>query len=121
MKTPGHQAKIAGREAEQRVIDELQEAGWHTTISPELDYAHKTDVITTCPGGTEFPIQISTSPKSARQQKTLERRGVTPIATGELDRHGDRVSNYICSRICKIEECTLRPAPTTMPVSLTKL
>ena len=105
MKNVGSIAQSRGKEAEIEIGQQLDVSGWTTTTSPELDYARKTDLQVECPEGIEWNIQVSTSPKSNRQRETLEKRGVTPIASTELERSGLSAGIYICNRVCSVVEC----------------
>lgn len=60
----GRQAQRIGRNAERRVITELEEAGWGTESNAELDYAEKTDTRATCPAERKIPMQVSVKQKS---------------------------------------------------------
>lgn len=61
----GRQAQRIGRNAERRVITELEEAGWGTESNAELDYAGKTDARATCPAGRKISMQVSAKQKSS--------------------------------------------------------
>lgn len=100
----GLQARLSGQAAEDLVNQQLVQGGFTTSQSPILDYAKKTDVLATCNYGTVTPVQVSTSPKSARQQRKLHERGILPIATSELERTGSSAAAFICSN-CVDKRC----------------
>lgn len=81
----GRQAQRIGRNAERRVIAELEEAGWGTESNAELDYAGKTDARATCPAGREISMQVSAKQKSSGTRRRLKKRGVIPVSIADLD------------------------------------
>ena len=81
----GRQAQRIGRNAERRVITELEEAGWGTESNAELDYAGKTDARATCPAGRKISMQVSAKQKSSGTQRRLKKRGVIPVSIADLD------------------------------------
>jgi hypothetical protein len=100
----GRQAQRIGRNAERRVITELEEAGWGTKSNAELDYAKKTDIQATCLAGEEWDIQVSIKQKSLGEQRRLKKRGVIPVSTATLDRTEQTAPEFLCSQ-CPLETC----------------
>ncbi len=115
----GREAQRIGATAEQRVITELGSSGWSTKTSSELDYGKKIDVLTTCPEGQEFAVQISVSDKSSRERKNLAKRGVTPLPVRELNRSGISSSEFLCSHCPSREGCRANAAATLGASALT--
>lgn len=73
----GREAQKKGREAELRVALFCHILGLESTSSSELDYGCKTDLLI-----EGVSVQVSVSPKSSREQKSLRNRGITPISAG---------------------------------------
>ena len=67
-----------GRQAEERVYTLAQTLGNARMATQGEDHAGKTDVVL-----EDYQIQVSVSPKSKKQRKRLEARGVTNIPGGE--------------------------------------
>ncbi len=99
----GHSALIAGREAEQKVADQLLSAGWGAYTSPELDYGRKIDVMAICPEGVETAVQVSINDKSNRAKKALEKRNILPVYTA----NSVSVAGQICAN-CVDVVCPVR-------------
>lgn len=100
----GRQAQIIGRNAERRVITELEEAGWGTESNAELDYAGKTDARATCPAGRKISMQVSAKQKSSGTQRRLKKRGVIPVSIADLDTTKQTAPEFLCSQ-CPLETC----------------
>ena len=83
----GRQAQRIGRNAERRVITELEEAGWGTESNAELDYAGKTDARATCPAGREISMQVSAKQKSSGTRRRLKKRSEELV---------HEIANYSC-------------------------
>ena len=109
----GRQAQIIGRNAERRVITELEEAGWGTESNAELDYAGKTDARATCPAGRKISMQVSAKQKSSGTQRRLKKRGVIPVSIATLDRTKQTAPEFLCSQ-CPIETCSFRRISTDL-------
>lgn len=110
----GRQAQTIGRNAERRVITELEEAGWATESNAKLDYAEKTDTRATCPAGRKIPMQVSVKPKSSRTLRGLENRGVTPVSIATLDRTKQTAPEFLCSRCPLSEDCRYKETVTDL-------
>lgn len=110
-----HEARLAGANAEQRVVGEFQAAGWITRQSATLDYGHKSDVQAVCPGRSVFDVQVSVGPKSVGEQGRLAGRGIQSLSGMALDRAGVTAPEYACSNWCERELCneSLTPIDTT--------
>lgn len=109
----GRQAQRIGRNAERRVIKELEEAGWGTESNAELDYAGKTDARATCPAGRKIPMQVSAKQKSSGTQRRLKKRGVIPVSIADLDTTKQTAPEFLCSQ-CPIETCSFRRISTDL-------
>lgn len=109
----GRQAQRIGRNAERRVITELEEAGWGTESNAELDYAGKTDTRATCPAGRKIPMQVSVKQKSPGTQRRLKKRGVIPVSIADLDTTKQTAPEFLCSQ-CPIETCSFRRISTDL-------
>lgn len=109
----GRQAQRIGRNAERRVITELEEAGWGTESNAELDYAGKTDARATCPAGRKIPMQVSAKQKSSGTQRRLKKRGVIPVSIADLDTTKQTAPEFLCSQ-CPIETCSFRRISTDL-------
>jgi len=109
----GRQAQKIGRNAERRVIKELEEAGWGTESNAKLDYAGKTDARATCPAGRKIPMQVSAKQKSSGAQRRLKKRGVIPVSIATLDRTKQTAPEFLCSQ-CPIETCSFRRISTDL-------
>lgn len=109
----GRQAQIIGRNAERRVITELEEAGWGTESNAELDYAGKTDARATCPAGRKISMQVSAKQKSSGTQRRLKKRGVIPVSIADLDTTKQTAPEFLCSQ-CPIETCSFRRISTDL-------
>ena len=109
----GRQAQRIGRNAERRVIKELEEAGWGTESNAELDYAGKTDARATCPAGRKIPMQVSAKQKSSGTQRRLKKRGVIPVSIADLDTTKQTAPEFLCSQ-CPIETCSSRRISTDL-------
>ena len=103
----GLEAQKRGREAEERVIDELSRAGWGTEVSPELDHGRKTDVVAICPSEKQkqFPLQVSTGDKSSGQQRRLAERDIVPVSLETLDKKGQTAPEFLCNQCPLREQC----------------
>ena len=101
----GLEAQKRGREAEERVIDELSRAGWGTEVSPELDHGRKTDVVAIYPSEKQFPIQVSVNDKSPRERERLARRGIVSVSSGTLDKKGQTAPEFLCNQCPLREQC----------------
>ncbi len=80
----GRKGNDAGFQHEAYVANYFIGNGWKYHTSPNLDYANKTDGVTTCPNGEEFPIQASLNGKSVRATRQLEQRGITVVTEDNL-------------------------------------
>lgn len=109
----GRQAQRIGRNAERRVITELEEAGWGTESNTELDYAGKTDARATCPAGRKISMQVSAKQKSSGTQRRLKKRGVIPVSIADLDTTKQTAPEFLCSQ-CPIETCSFRRISTDL-------
>lgn len=109
----GRQAQKIGRNAERRVIKELEEAGWGTESNAKLDYAGKTDARATCPAGRKIPMQVSAKQKSSGAQRRLKKRGVIPVSIADLDTTKQTAPEFLCSQ-CPIETCSFRRISTDL-------
>ena len=109
----GRRAQRIGRNAERRVIKELEEAGWGTESNAELDYAGKTDARATCPAGRKIPMQVSAKQKSSGTQRRLKKRGVIPVSIADLDTTKQTAPEFLCSQ-CPIETCSFRRISTDL-------
>jgi len=94
----GSRAQRAGKEAEKAVSACLSGAGWGIVTSAVLDYSRKTDVLAECPEGMVYPLQVSISPKSARQIETLKERGVLNVTP-------KNVGQIVCGNCVNVESC----------------
>lgn len=110
----GRQAQRIGRNAERRVITELEEAGWGTEGNAELDYAGKTDARATCPAGRVVSVQVSIKQKSLGEQRRLKKRGVIPVSTATLDRTKQTAPEFLCSRCPLSEDCRYKETVTDL-------
>ncbi|HEX9153732.1 MAG TPA: hypothetical protein VF809_02840 [Candidatus Saccharimonadales bacterium] len=111
-----HVSRKAGLEAEQQVIGEFTDAGWHTYTSPELDYVRKADVRAVCPGYSPFYIQVSLGPKSSGEQERLAARGVLPMSVGTLAAQEVTAAEYVCQNWCERELCSDKLTPIDLPL-----
>ena len=109
----GRRAQRIGRNAERRVIKELEEAGWGTESNAKLDYAGKTDARATCPAGRKIPMQVSAKQKSSGTQRRLKKRGVIPVSIADLDTTKQTAPEFLCSQ-CPIETCSFRRISTDL-------
>jgi hypothetical protein len=74
-----HEAKKAGKQAEQRVVEAALRLGYNARFAT-LDEdcgGGKTDVVI---NGRD--VQVSVQPKSREQRKSLEKKGVVNVAAG---------------------------------------
>lgn len=110
----GRQAQIIGRNAERRVITELEEAGWGTESNAELDYAGKTDARATCPAGRKISMQVSAKQKSSGTQRRLKKRGVIPVSIADLDTTKQTAPEFLCSRCPLSEDCRYKETVTDL-------
>ena len=110
----GRQAQIIGRNAERRVITELEEAGWGTESNAELDYAGKTDARATCPAGRKISMQVSAKQKSSGTQRRLKKRGVIPVSIADLDTTKQTAPEFLCSRCPLSEDCCYKETVTDL-------
>lgn len=101
----GSGALRAGGDAELRVRAELDNADWLTRQGAQLDYAQKTDVQAVCPGRSVFNLQVSLGPKSQREQRSLESRGVIPMSVSGLEASRMTAPEYICTNVCERQLC----------------
>ena len=109
----GRQAQRIGRNAERRVIAELEEAGWGTESNAELDYAGKTDARATCPAGREISMQVSAKQKSSGTRRRLKKRGVIPVSIADLDTTKQTAPEFLCSRCPLSEDCRYKETVIT--------
>lgn len=114
----GRQAQRIGRNAERRVITELEEAGWGTESNAELDYAKKTDIQATCLAGEEWDIQVSLKRKSPGAQRRLKKRGVIPVSIATLDRTKQTAPEFLCSQCPFDETCSFRRGLGSIAIAL---
>jgi hypothetical protein len=118
----GLEARRKGRKAEKRVVDELLSyTGWSIEVSPELDYAKKTDVTATCPLEKSFPLQVSVDDKSSRERKKLERRGITSVSLRRLHANKQTVPEFLCNQCPLREHCDARVSTTLGATALTSM
>jgi len=110
----GRQAQRIGRNAERRVITELEEAGWGTESNAELDYAGKTDARATCPAGRKISMQVSAKQKSSGTQRRLKKRGVIPVSIADLDTTKQTAPEFLCSRCPLSEDCRYKETVTDL-------
>lgn len=110
----GRQAQRIGRNAERRVIKELEEAGWGTESNAELDYAGKTDARATCPAGRKISMQVSAKQKSSGTQGRLKKRGVIPVSIATLDRTKQTAPEFLCSLCPLSEDCHYKETVTDL-------
>lgn len=110
----GRQAQRIGRNAERRVIAELEEAGWGTESNAELDYAGKTDARATCPAGREISMQVSAKQKSSGTRRRLKKRGVIPVSIADLDTTKQTAPEFLCSRCPLSEDCRYKETVTDL-------
>ena len=110
----GRQAQRIGRNAERRVIKELEEAGWGTESNAELDYAGKTDARATCPAGRKISMQVSAKQKSSGTQRRLKKRGVIPVSIADLDTTKQTAPEFLCSRCPLSEDCRYKETVTDL-------
>ena len=110
----GRQAQRIGRNAERRVITELEEAGWGTESNAELDYAGKTDARATCPAGRKISMQVSAKQKSSGTQRRLKKRGVIPVSIADLDTTKQTAPEFLCSRCPLSEYCRYKETVTDL-------
>lgn len=110
----GRQAQRIGRNAERRVIKELEEAGWGTESNPKLDYAGKTDARATCPAGRKISMQVSAKQKSSGTQRRLKKRGVIPVSIADLDTTKQTAPEFLCSRCPLSEDCRYKETVTDL-------
>lgn len=106
MNHKGKHAQLAGKLAEQNVINTLNSGEWTAilTSGTEADYAHKTDAVANCPAGLSHPLQISRSSKSKRQQDTLRKRGITPVAEkSTCSAQAQICSNCVLNASCELQ------------------
>lgn len=108
------QAQRIGRNAERRVIAELEEAGWGTESNAELDYAGKTDARATCPAGRKISMQVSAKQKSSGTRRRLKKRGVIPVSIADLDTTKQTAPEFLCSRCPLSEDCRYKETVTDL-------
>ena len=101
----GLEAQKRGREAEERVIDELSRTGWGTEVSPELDHGRKTDVVAICPSEERFSLQVSAKAKSSGEQKRLARRDIVSVPLTALDKNKQTAPEFLCNQCPLREQC----------------
>ncbi len=117
----GLEAQKRGREAEERVIEELSRAGWGTEVSPELDYAKKTDVTATCPLEKSFPLQVSVDDKSPRERKRLARRGIVSVSLRTLNKNEQTTPEFLCAQCPLGEQCDTKASTALGVITLTSI
>ena len=117
----GRRAQIIGRNAERRVITELEEAGWGTESNAELDYAGKTDARATCPAGRKISMQVSAKQKSSGTQRRLKKRGVIPVSIATLDRTKQTAPEFLCSLCPLSEDCHYKETATDLDLGSTAI
>lgn len=101
----GLEAQKRGREAEERVIEELSRAGWGTEVSPELDHGRKTDVVAICPSKKRFSLQVSVKDKSSGEQERLAKRGVVSVSLRTLNKNEQTTPEFLCAQCPLGEQC----------------
>lgn len=73
------EVQVRGREAEIRVCDIANSAGFTARLATSVeDYSKKTDVVI-----ERMPVQVSVSEKSKNQRKLLAKKGISNIVAGE--------------------------------------
>ena len=117
----GREAQKRGREAEERVIEDLSRAGWRTKVSLELDHGRKTDVVAICPSKEQFPIQVSTEDKSSGERKRLARRGIVSVSLRTLNKDKQTTPEFLCDQCPLREHCDARVSTTLGATALTSM
>lgn len=117
----GLEAQKRGREAEERVIDELSRAGWGTEVSPELDHGRKTDAIAICPSEKRFSLQVSVKGKSLREQERLAKRGIVSVSLRTLNKNEQTTPEFLCAQCPLREHCDARVSTTLGATALTSM